>query len=78
MKEVVWNEQFGTGGVLHCTCDYCGKAKDYKFSKKPDYRKVHETLKTKHNWLARKLGDNWYDFCSDKCFDKFREDDEDE
>ena len=72
-KEVKWNEQFGTGGTLHCTCDVCGKAKDYKFSKKPDYRGAHERLK-KQGWFCRKVVDTWYDFCSGDCFDKFYDD----
>lgn len=71
MKEVQWNSEFGTGGVLHCTCDNCGKAKDYKFKKKPDYKAVHERLKTKHGWFSKKILEKWYDFCCDDCYREF-------
>jgi hypothetical protein len=74
MKEVVWNEEFGTGGKLHCTCDNCGKAYDFKFKLKPDYRGAHEKLKTKHGWFSKKIGDNWYVFCYDDCYIEFEED----
>jgi hypothetical protein len=76
-KEVIWNEQFGTGGVLHCTCDGCGKAKDYKFKKKPNYKEVHERLKEKHGWFSRKIGDKWYDFCSNDCYYELEVDSDD-
>lgn len=71
-KHCNWNPEFGTGGVLECKCDKCGKTKKFKFTKHPDYRDAHNRLK-KIGWLARKLGDTWYDFCSDECFDKFRQ-----
>lgn len=71
MKTVEWNPEFGTGGVIHCTCDNCGKGKDYKFSKKPNFKAAHEKL-LKLGWMARKLGDTWYNFCSDECFENFR------
>lgn len=70
-KSVIWNEQFGTGGVLHCVCDLCGKSKDYKFAKKPDYKGTHQKLKEKHGWFTRKIGETWYDFCGGECFDRF-------
>ena len=70
-KHCNWNEEFGTGGVLECKCDHCGKTKKIKFKKHPDYRDAQSRLK-KEGWLARKLGDDWYDFCSDECFDEFR------
>lgn len=71
-KNVEWNEEFGTGGTLVCTCDNCKKTVKYKFSKKPDYKATQGKLKEK-GWVARKLGEDWYDFCSDDCFDAFRE-----
>lgn len=72
MKTVVWNEAFGTGGTLHCTCDNCGKAKDFKFKQKPDYRGAHEKLKAK-GWFPKQLRGKWYDFCSDQCKEDFEE-----
>jgi hypothetical protein len=75
LKEVEWNEGFGMGGILHCECDLCGKNVDFKFGqgKKPPFKHAHEKLKEK-GWLARKLGEKWYDFCSDKCFEQFKDD----
>lgn len=69
-KTCVWNEEFGTGGKLECKCDQCGKQIDIKFKKHPDYKGAYEKLKKK-GWFARKCGD-WYDFCSDECFEEFR------
>jgi hypothetical protein len=69
-KTCIWNEEFGTGGKLDCKCDQCGKSVVIKFTKHPDYKGAHEKLKKK-GWFARKCGD-WYDFCSDECFDQFR------
>jgi hypothetical protein len=74
MKEATWNPEFGTGGILHCKCDLCEKKVDFKFKAKPDYKGSQAKLKDK-GWLARKLGDKWYDFCSDKCFEEFKGDD---
>ena len=74
MKEVSWNPEFGAGGIMHCKCDLCGKQSSYKFKAKPDYKGVQAKLKEK-GWLARKLGDKWYDFCSDECFEQFKGDD---
>jgi hypothetical protein len=73
-KELTWNEEFGTGGKLDCMCDQCKKKVTYKFSKKPDYKGTQSKLKAK-GWIARKLGVDWYDFCCEDCFDKFREED---
>jgi len=66
-----WNDEFGTGGTLKCTCDECKQEVNYTFKKYPDYKGSQEKLKKK-GWFPRKLGDKWYDFCSDKCFDTFR------
>lgn len=74
-KSVEWNEEYGTGGILNCLCDACGKCVPIKFKKTPDrtvYKGSNEKLKAK-GWVARKLGDTWYDFCSDECFDEFRD-----
>ncbi|MBR4889730.1 MAG: hypothetical protein IKU15_00240 [Clostridia bacterium] len=70
-KNVEWNEEFGTGGKVEAICDCCGKSLKYKFDKQP-YKTASEKMK-KRGWFSRKLGDDWYDFCSDECFDKFRE-----
>ena len=70
-KYCEWNEEFGTGGVLKCKCDYCGKQHNFKFKKHPDYKEAQTKLKNK-GWFARKLDGEWYDFCSDECFEKFR------
>lgn len=70
-KYCKWNEEFGTGGKLECKCDNCGKQIDYKFKKHPDYKGSQEKLK-KVGWFSRKLGDSWYDFCCDECFEEFK------
>lgn len=70
MKQVEWNEEFGTGGTVICICDNCKTEKKYKFKSHP-YREAMEKLK-KTDWVSRKLGDDWYDFCSNECFDQFR------
>jgi hypothetical protein len=70
-KTVNWNEEFGTGGTVTCICDNCGKSLEYKFSKNP-YKTGSEKMK-KRGWFTRKVSDKWVDFCSDECFDKYRE-----
>lgn len=72
-KSIEWNKEYGTGGVMTVKCDHCGKEVDFKFSKSPTrevYIGVNEKIKKK-GWLIRKIGDDWYEFCSDECFDEF-------
>lgn len=70
MKEINWNPEFGTGGILHCECDLCGKSVDFKFKAKPSYKRASSSLKEK-GWVFRMVSGKWYDFCSEKCFEIF-------
>lgn len=73
MKELTWNSEFGTGGTIKATCDYCGKGHLFKFKSKPNYKSVQEKLKAQ-GWIARKIDDNWHDFCCQDCFNQFEDD----
>ena len=69
-KVVEWNPEFGTGGILKCSCDNCKKTYGMKFKTKPSYKEASQKMKEKHGWFSKKIGENWYDLCSDKCRDE--------
>lgn len=78
-KTVEWNKEFGTGGTLVCRCDCksCSKTIKYKFKEKPDFKGANTKLKEK-GWINRMDREEWYNFCSHDCFDKFMEGDKHE
>lgn len=67
MKEVDWSLIHGEGEIV-CNCDQCGNEYRYEFyDGYPDYKDCQETLKGM-SWLSRRISDEWYDFCCEKCY----------
>lgn len=48
-------------------CDYCGKDTVIDST---DYSEINQQLKH-DGWLSRKIDNEWYEFCSTRCYEKF-------
>ncbi len=67
------NEQSGVGSIV-CQCDNC--CEKHKFNIKDnniDYKACYDDLRS-IRWITKSIGGQWYDFCSEECYQKFLED----
>ncbi len=69
-KEVEWGLIHGEGEIV-CTCDQCNADYSYDFDDGyPDYRAAQDEIRSM-GWVSLKVGNEWYDFCSQECKQKF-------
>lgn len=52
-----------------CICDECGYN---TMVDSTDYSDINKELR-EDNWIIKKIDDCWYEFCSQKCYETFRE-----
>lgn len=70
MKKIEWSEYYGVGKIV-CSCDACSSTEEFEFEdNKPDFAGAQKELR-KMGWTSLKNNGKWYDFCSEKCRNKF-------
>ena len=70
-KEIEWGLIHGEGDIV-CSCDNCDTQEYFPFEDGCfDFKEVSQELRDYYGWTARKIGDEWYDFCCDSCFREF-------
>lgn len=70
MKEIDWGFIRGEGTII-CSCNNCGREYEYDFDDGyPDYKDCQKEL-NERGWLSKKIGDTWYDFCCERCYQEF-------
>ena len=50
-----------------CECDECGYS---IIIDNTDYHDINEELRD-DNWIIKKIGNRWYEFCSQDCYENF-------
>ena len=65
-KHVEWGLVRGFGEII-CECDHCGETELIEFEDGPDFKEAQNELKNL-GWIARRIDNEWYDFCQDQCF----------
>lgn len=65
-KHVEWGHIRGFGEII-CECDHCGETELIEFEDGPDFKEAQNELKNL-GWIARRIDNEWYDFCQDQCF----------
>lgn len=50
-----------------CQCDECGFE---TIIDSTDYSDINKQLKD-DNWIIKKIGDYWHEFCSEECYEIF-------
>lgn len=54
------------------SCDCCGHSERFRFdSDEIDSKKHRAELRTKKGWITTKVNDEWKDFCSENCRNKY-------
>lgn len=69
-KQIDWSPFYGEGDIV-CECDQCSAEERFSFEDNcPDYGRVQRQLH-KIGWQSLKSNGKWYDFCSEKCRNRF-------
>ena len=50
-----------------CECDECGYS---VIVDSTDYSTINDDLRA-DNWIIKKIGDDWHEFCSPECYETF-------
>ena len=70
-KYVDWGLIHGEGDII-CNCDNCDCEEDYAFENGPDFKNCQQYLRDL-GWISRNVNEEWYDFCSEECFNEWKE-----